>query len=190
MSRIVKTIILIGTALSCGFSFFSEAWAQERPAFGSEGIGASIASAVARNSELTVQVALTNNYGHHIRVAVVTGGTATAASSNGVHYQMGKVSSFSSCPANRSEEITRCATTMPNEQFILMESGETAVASLLFNTSSAAKKEGTVSFVLRLLVRNATEKTDSLSSAARPTSNTPARVVTINFPLVPMTNAR
>lgn len=161
---------------------------SDRPAFHSEGINASIAgisvSPTGQYREVLVQVFLKDARKEAVEVAVLRGQAATGASTNGVEFYMDRVAGFSSCEANDQSDITRCMANMPAEQYIYLEPDGSSVASLHFSAKTGGQPEGSLSFVLRLLVRGAAGRQNSLASVSSP--HGPAHVVTINFPLVPL----
>ncbi len=157
--------------------------------FSAHGISAVISGISAGSerglSDVKVQLLLKNETQKNMALAAIAGEIATASTSSGTQFVMRDVSGMPHCAANAPQDIANCSAKFPPDSFIEVDAGQSTGALLHF-VGQGTTASGSISFSLRLMVRDLGDSDDALTNTA-PNKAAPPHLVVINFPLVPLT---
>jgi hypothetical protein len=189
------SLITAGLMLAAAGGVSAQAPAPAAPDHASSGFGAHGITAVIsgvnvssdRVADVKIQLLLKNETPKNMALAAITGETATASTSSGTQLIMRDVSGIPHCPANQPQQIAGCTNGFPADSYIEVDAGQSTGALLHFTgTAQGGSASGSISFSLRLLVRDLGDSDDALSATAGAKA-APPHLVVINFPLVPLT---
>lgn len=166
--------------------------------FQSQGIKATITSVSLEDRKIILQFLVQNTRQSGVYLAVVAGygGSAgTIMATNGAKYEMtNQVSGIPSCyrggyNLSTDQDIAECLKTSNENDMSMVEAGQTAILGIIYNRDdqNSADPTDTINFVLKFIVRSAPAQGGTLAAAAAGKAGPPS-VVTITFPLVPLTS--
>jgi len=185
------SLITTGLLLAAAGSTSAQAPAvgDHASGFSAHGISAVIsgisAGAERGLSDVKIQLLLKNETQKNVALAAIAGEVATASTSSGTQFVMRDVSGMPHCAANAPQDIANCSAKFPPDSFIEVDAGQSTGALLHF-VGQGTTASGSISFSLRLMVRDLGDSDDALTNTA-PNKATPPHLVVINFPLVPLT---
>lgn len=167
--------------------------------FQSQGIKATITSISLTERTIILQFIVQNTRRSGVYLAIVGGygGSAgTLMATNGAVYKMNApgstISGLASCynsgyATSTDQNIAQCLKTSNENDMSMVEAGQTAILGIIYSRSSpnSAGQNDNINFALKFLVRSAPAEGGTLAAAAAGKAGPPS-VVTITFPLIPL----
>jgi hypothetical protein len=167
--------------------------------FQSQGIKATITSISLTDRTLILQFIIQNTRQTGVYIAIIGGygGSAgTLMATNGAVYKMTApgttISGIDSCfnPGSMTttdQNIDDCLKTSNENDMSMVDAGQTAILGIIYsrNSQNSAAQSDNINFALKFLVRSAPGPGGSLAAAAAGRPGPPS-VVTITFPLIPL----
>ncbi len=188
--RLTRTASIL---IACIAVLFPPSSAQQNPsatntsAFQSDGIKATITSISLANNKIIIQFSIQNLKQTDVAVALISGyggSSGTLMATNGAVYKMDfrEISGMSSCNDGTSrpsdDQAQTCVKQPDPNNMTTLEPGKSGILGIIYTVEGQpASQTDKVNFVLKFLVRSAT--------ASKPE---PPRLITISFPLIPLSS--
>ena len=167
--------------------------------FQSQGIKLTITSISLEDKRIILQFLVQNTRQSGVYLALVggRGGSAgTLMATNGAIYEMGDpahtISGIPSCinqrfPGSTDASVAYCLKSFDQRGMNMVEAGQNAILGIIYERTSqnSADSSDNINFVLKFLVRSAPAQGGTLAAAAAGEAGPPS-VVTITFPLIPL----
>lgn len=207
-NRLIRSLtrLVAASIVTAGLALPPPASAQQThtaasSGFQSEGIKATITSISLSDTKLILQFIIQNTRQSAVYLAVIggNGGSAgTLMATNGAVYKMGDpthtISGIPSCinarfPGSTDDSVAYCLKDFDQHDMTIVDAGQTAILGIIYifdrSSPKPAGQNDNINFALKFLVRSAPGHEDTLSAAAADKAGPPS-VVTITFPLIPL----
>jgi hypothetical protein len=199
LTRLVAASIVAAALTVSSLSFAQPSHPSASAGFQSQGIKATITSISLSENKIILQFIIQNTRQSGIYLAIVGGwgGTAgTLMATNGAVYKMSSpdstISGLGSCYSPGSmtttdQNIAECLQKSNQNDMNMVEAGQTAILGIIYDRRSqnSANSSDNINFVLKFIVRSAPAQGGTLTAAAAGEAGPPS-VVTITFPLIPL----